>query len=326
MRNVASLALVTATVLIGAAMIPASGGAQSSRAAELRRSDAALAERSRSAVLELYALDTRLASARGRLADLRSRAAAVERERAAVRARLAIARSTLRIAERLLAGRLRALYEHGQTDPLAVVLGAQSLEDALTTLDGLAFAAEQDQAIIERTVAARTRLIRLSSSLRARGAELARLAASAAAETSSLEHARGARAAYIERLAEQRRLTAGRIAEVEAAAASARARTPALVTPTPSVAAAAGARTLIVSASAYALRGGTATGIPAGWGVAAVDPSYIPLGTQFTVPGYGEAIASDTGSAIRGAEIDLWFPSVAAAQAWGRRTVTITLN
>jgi 3D (Asp-Asp-Asp) domain-containing protein len=81
-----------------------------------------------------------------------------------------------------------------------------------------------------------------------------------------------------------------------------------------------------VSASAYALRGGTATGISAGWGVAAVDPSFIPLGTRFTVPGYGEAVASDTGPAIRGAEIDLWFPSLAAARAWGRRTVTISLN
>jgi 3D (Asp-Asp-Asp) domain-containing protein/peptidoglycan hydrolase CwlO-like protein len=324
LRNVASVALVVATVSTGAAVIPASGGAQASRAVELRGSEASLAARSRSAVLELYALDSRLVAARTRLAALRSRAAAVERERVAVRARLAIARSTLQTAERLLAGRLRALYERGEADPLAVVLGAQSLEDAVTALDGLAFAAEQDRAIIERTGVARSRLVRLSSSLRARGAELARLAASAAAELAELGRARSARAAYVARLADQRRLTADRIAEVEAAAASARARTPAAVVPEPFVA--RGARTLTVSASGYALTGGTATGISAGWGVAAVDPSYIPLGTRFTVPGYGEAVASDTGSAIRGAEIDLWFPSVAAARTWGRRTVTITLD
>jgi len=40
----------------------------------------------------------------------------------------------------------------------------------------------------------------------------------------------------------------------------------------------------------------------------------------------GEAVAADTGSAVRGATIDLWFPSLAQARAWGRRTLTITLH
>jgi cystine transport system substrate-binding protein len=52
----------------------------------------------------------------------------------------------------------------------------------------------------------------------------------------------------------------------------------------------------------------------------------IPLGTRMTVPGYGEAVAADTGSAVSGATIDLWFPSIAQANAWGRRTVTIVLH
>jgi len=44
------------------------------------------------------------------------------------------------------------------------------------------------------------------------------------------------------------------------------------------------------------------------------------------VPGYGEAVAADTGSGVRGAMIDLWFPTTADALAWGRRTVVITLR
>ena len=67
-------------------------------------------------------------------------------------------------------------------------------------------------------------------------------------------------------------------------------------------------------------------GCPVGWGVVAVDPSVIPLGTHMTIPGYGEAVAADTGGAIIGATIDLWFPTVAQANAWGRRAVTITLH
>ena len=60
-------------------------------------------------------------------------------------------------------------------------------------------------------------------------------------------------------------------------------------------------------------RRATTTGLPVGWGVAAVDPSVIPLGTHMTVPGYGEAVAADTGGAILGATIDLWFPTTAQA-------------
>lgn len=319
----ASLVLVTTATLAGTAVIPASGGADSGRVAELQRTDAVLESRTRSAVLELYALESRLDSVRARLESLRAQGFEVERKRLAVKRHLSAARGTLRTAERRLAGRLRALYEQGQTDPLAIVFGAQSLEDALTTLDGLELAAEQDRAIIEQATAARSRLGLLASSLRLRVAELAQLTAAAESEAASLEQARSARAAYIDRLASQRRLNAARIEEVEAAAAAARARTAVVAAGVPAIA--TGARALTVSASGYALRGGTATGVPAGWGVAAVDPSVIPLGTHFTVPGYGDAVAADTGSGIVGQEIDLWFPSEAQAFAWGRRTVTITL-
>jgi len=87
-----------------------------------------------------------------------------------------------------------------------------------------------------------------------------------------------------------------------------------------------GTQTITVVATGYSLPGHTATGLPVGYGVVAVDPSVIPLGTHMTVPGYGEAVASDTGGAITGSRIDLWFPTTAQAYAWGRRTVTIVVN
>jgi 3D (Asp-Asp-Asp) domain-containing protein len=86
-----------------------------------------------------------------------------------------------------------------------------------------------------------------------------------------------------------------------------------------------GTRTLVVDAVAYHLPGTTASGIPVGMGIVAVDPNVIPLGTKMFVPGYGKAVAADVGSAVRGTIIDLWMPSRAKALAWGRRTVTITL-
>ena len=80
-----------------------------------------------------------------------------------------------------------------------------------------------------------------------------------------------------------------------------------------------------MTATGYAIKGRTATGAPTGWGIVAVDPSLIPLGTRMTIPGYGSGVAADTGAAVRGATIDLWFPTVAQANAWGRRSVTISL-
>lgn len=64
----------------------------------------------------------------------------------------------------------------------------------------------------------------------------------------------------------------------------------------------------------------TATGMPIVYGVAAVDPRVIPLGTKLYVEGYGFAFACDTGSAIKGRRIDLAMPA-SRMNAWGRRTV-----
>lgn len=69
--------------------------------------------------------------------------------------------------------------------------------------------------------------------------------------------------------------------------------------------------------------GRTATGMKAVYGVVAVDPRVIPLGSLVFVEGYGFAIASDTGGAIKGNKIDLCFDSRSKALAFGRRTVTV---
>ncbi len=53
--------------------------------------------------------------------------------------------------------------------------------------------------------------------------------------------------------------------------------------------------------------GRTATGLPMGDGIVAVDPRVIPLGTKVYVPGYGLGLAADTGGAIRGRRIDLGY-------------------
>lgn len=75
--------------------------------------------------------------------------------------------------------------------------------------------------------------------------------------------------------------------------------------------------------------GVTASGMKAGPGVVAVDPRVIPLGTRLYIAStdgtadYGYAIAGDTGGAIKGNKIDLFFPSASQVRQFGRRNVTV---
>jgi 3D (Asp-Asp-Asp) domain-containing protein len=77
------------------------------------------------------------------------------------------------------------------------------------------------------------------------------------------------------------------------------------------------------TASCYGCSGRTATGARAGFGIIAVDPSVIPLGTHLFIPGYGRAVAGDTGGAIVGHRVDLGMNTVTAALHFGRRPVTV---
>jgi 3D (Asp-Asp-Asp) domain-containing protein len=75
--------------------------------------------------------------------------------------------------------------------------------------------------------------------------------------------------------------------------------------------------------------GTTSTGIDLranpGTKLIAVDPSVIPLGTKVHVEGYGYAIASDKGGAIKGNRIDVFVPSERDAIAFGRKIVKVTI-
>lgn len=91
-------------------------------------------------------------------------------------------------------------------------------------------------------------------------------------------------------------------------------------------------RTIVMRSTAYtsdpAENGGcstTAMGTPIRYGVVAVDPNVIPLGTRLYIEGYGYARAEDTGGAIKGNKIDLAFGSKSQSNNWGRRTVKVTI-
>ncbi len=216
------------------------------------------------------------------------------------------------------------LYEQGDTDPMAVLVGAKSIEDAISGVENLHRIAGLDRRVIEQAKAARARLVRATGRLAAEEAQARQTEEATAASVAALEVARRERAAMVVSLTQKRNSNVRTISALESRAGQVSATPGGSATTTSPVR--QGRGSITVTATGYSLTGTTATGVAVGYGIVAVDPSVIPLGTRMTVPGYGEGIAADTGGAVKGGRIDLWFPTRAEALAWGTRTVTITLH
>ena len=316
----------------------AASGGYRDRVTSLRNDVNALDARAHHAVLDVYALDTRLHDTQARLESLHTEAARLRNQQTLLAQQLAATRHTLAVSQRALEAHLRTLYEQDQADPVAVVLGARSLDDAVTELDALSRVADQSRYVIDATTAAQSRLGRLRAKLAARRVQLGAAISSVQRATNELASARAERVSFIAHLRDAAQLKSQQIGELETAArnverkaatlqATAQAApAPAVPTTTGGTTPGAAGGTMTVVATGYSLFGHTSTGAPVGWGVVAVDPAVIPLGTRLTIPGYGEGVAADTGSGVSGGSIDLWFPTPAQARGWGRRTVTITLH
>jgi peptidoglycan DL-endopeptidase CwlO len=315
------LALASA-LLLGASL----AGAQNT--AKLQKQQRVLTVRSHTALLGLYALDSRLTQAHNELARIHARVAALHAEQAQVRQELTIVAHNLRVSQRALGNHLRVLYEEGEPDAIAILLGSSSLDAAVTRLNELERSARQRSNAVTDAQNGRTRLAELAATLAARVRDAQLLETHARQTAAALANARAQRVAYLASLARQRRLTAGQIEALDRRAQHVveQAQTVQGHSATASAPVTAGPRTITVTATGYSMPGHTSTGLPVAAGVVAVDPSVIPLGTRMTIPGYGQGVAADTGSAVTGYTIDLWFPTPADALAWGRRTVTITLH
>jgi 3D (Asp-Asp-Asp) domain-containing protein len=329
-----ALGLTLGAALLLGAFLPGAEGAGPKKGApsSLRGHSVGLAIRSHTALLSLYALDSRLLQAQSELAGLRNRADGLRLERDRVQQEVDVVAGNLKASQRLLGNRLRALYEQGEPDGLAVLLGATSLDDAVTRLDELERSARQGAQVATDSRDGRAKLQGLALELAGRIRAVQALEARAALTAAALGRARTSRVSYLAALARQRRLNARQIRALDHRARQvvAKAKTvQAQAAPASSVAppwVIDGARTLTVTSTGYSMPGRTATGLPVAFGIVAVDPAVIALGTRLSIPGYGEGVAADTGGAVQGMTIDLWFPTLAQALAWGRRTVTITLH
>ena len=82
------------------------------------------------------------------------------------------------------------------------------------------------------------------------------------------------------------------------------------------------------TATAYSLRGRTASGAGVRRGIIAADRRVLPLGTRVRLEAgsySGEYVVADTGGAVRGRKIDIWVPQTSEAMRFGRRPVRLTV-
>jgi peptidoglycan DL-endopeptidase CwlO len=317
------VALAAASVaMLAAFQLPAAIGAGSplqlrERAQQLRSENSALAGRARATWLSSVSLSTRLEETRAALIRFRARTEAISAQRAEAEQSLRLARRTVKVSQGRLAERLRLLYEQGDTDPMSVLVGASSVDEVISRLENLHRIAHQDRQVIDEAKVARTRLTAATQRLATEEAQARETEAATAATVSALDAAQREQAATLASLQARRSTNSSAISSLESQARELAAA------PSPGQ---GGPGTLAVLATGYSLTGHTSTGVPVGYGIVAVDPSVIALGTKMTIPGYGEGVAADTGGAVAGSHIDLWFPTEAEALAWGSRTVTVTLH
>jgi 3D (Asp-Asp-Asp) domain-containing protein/peptidoglycan hydrolase CwlO-like protein len=373
--------------------LPANGPAQAPGVTGLKERGAELERRSQQALLDLYALGSRLDQARADLARLDAQAAALARRQESARREYRAALETQSNAQLQLGGQLRLLYEHDQPDSIAVILGAASFNEAIEDLDNIKRIAHATESVLDQAKRAKQRVSRQKAELAAQVVRTKAARDRVAAGAADLERARSERSGYLTQLRQEQALNNAQIADLQARAAAAQQRArqvtaqvhrqqqqqqpaPANSSPSSSSSSASSASTptastapeqtttfetpstaapgepppaavesvsqssstgstasspgpprsggtMSVLATAYCLTGKTATGLPVGPGIVAVDPGVIPLGTRMTIPGYGEGVAADVGGGIKGARIDVWMASCSDAASF-TRTVTIT--
>jgi 3D (Asp-Asp-Asp) domain-containing protein len=76
----------------------------------------------------------------------------------------------------------------------------------------------------------------------------------------------------------------------------------------------------------YSVHGRTSSGAPTDWGVVAVDPGVIPIGSKLHIDGFDEVfVAADTGGAVKGNWIDVYFPNSGDAYGFGIQVRRVTI-
>ncbi|MBU4193825.1 MAG: hypothetical protein KKF66_02355, partial [Actinobacteria bacterium] len=222
---------------------------------------------------------------------------------------------------RALGSRARSIYMNGRNSKLVMLFSSDDVSDFFKRAEYMDKVTAEDARLIRSVKQESERLDGTLADLKRRREEIDEVARNHASRRERLQASGSEREELLARAGEAKEQLEERSQEVESKFDE--------INPPDSNHQHTG-RFLTMRATAYSpeepgLSDTTASGLKAGKGVVAVDPSVIPLGTRLYIDGYGYAIAADTGGAIKGNRIDLCFDTLQEVTAYGCRTVKVEI-
>lgn len=309
--TIAVMTILTASLVLLTAVAPLPVRAQTAQAANKD-----------TLVNDIVNLDQQASDLNSKLASLSSQSGSLEGRISAIQGEVQTKQQKLADKKSALAARARSMYVNGRVGTLELLLSTSSIAQYLQRQDDLHKVTAQDTRLIQEVRQQSRDLAGSLSQLKSKKAEVDKVAGELNAKKDALAKTKSDKQALLAKAGPQSAAVEQQTRTVEGKMQTINDSTP----PAPT-----GKRTgrfMTMTATAYSpqepgLDDHTASGMKATKGVVAVDPSVIPLGTRLYVEGYGNAIAGDTGSAIKGNRIDLCFDTLEECNAYGWRTVVV---
>lgn len=230
--------------------------------------------------------------------------------------------------EDLFGKRIRAMYISGSNSYLEVLLSSQNLGDFISRLDTVTRIVSFDKNVINKLKLERQAILDQKKALDSENTKLQALKNTNDSKLSKLNNDVKEQKDLLSKVTEkEQQLLASQSQANELASASVSSSSSGTLSRGMS-GSVSYSQVIDICATAYSGDGITASGTatkrdPNGYSTIAVDPRVIPIGSRVYVEGYGYAVADDTGGAIKGNRIDVFFNSEAEAQNWGVRSVKV---
>lgn len=272
-------------------------------------------------VRQVVTLDSEINSVKGKMSELENRSVELGRRIKSLGPEIEQRRARVSSRRSILAARARSLYVNGRTSKLVVLVTSSDVSDFFNRNDMLEKVARRDAEMIKSTRAEAATLQSSMSELKKSKSDVDAAGAQLRSQQKRLESSRSEKQSVISSAGPNSSEVIARSGTVENKMNEINRERPAPAPMAPVNGRPSG-RVMMMVATAYCplepgLDDHTASGMRATRGVIAVDPRVIPLGTRLNVEGYGNCIAGDTGSAIKGNRIDLCFDTLEEMDAFG---------
>lgn len=288
-----------------------------------------LKDQEKALLSELVALESQLHTTRDELNQLNQKLDAAKFELNQISLSKESVQEDLKKKKKILESRLANIYTGSRFISLDFILSSKDIATLISRLAYLNLIVKQDAKLVQKVESEKQYLEEAQIRIEQENRSLLELQANCSAKQSELDKKFQEKESVLENVKSQQLETEESLNDMQNRAIQIRTKMNELQPPSRGVT----RGNLRLLATGYCPcsqccgknSGTTASGLPAGKGVVAVDPSVIPLGTKLYISEYGEAIAADVGGNIKGNRIDLGFDSHSQALAWGKRWVVVDI-